>query len=371
MRTSLLPPDILFLRNCLRRYYYEQFGSISIPDQIQRREFGYVKPGMGMIRHIQISDKSALRAMLMQETPMEVYASNATYLFPDLPMAEKEWQQADMIFDIDSKDLKLECRPSHTVHICDVCGTTLSDTDCRICGTRRVNPVSLPCNNCIDHAKIETERLLDMLGDDFGIKSGVEVYFSGNEGFHVHVPDTAFSKLGSNERADIVDYLMFQGITPETLGMRRNQTRTKDLPVYSESGWRGRFAQRMFGKRRTKKDATALISAGYDSFAKLLPELKLGVRVDPNVTVDVHRIFRLPGTLNGKSAMPKTRCDIQTFDMRSVPLLSGDDTPVRACCPVSFELGGQKFGPYKGEYVTVPTYAAAYMICKGMAHALT
>lgn len=371
MRTSFQPPDILFLRNCLRRYYYEQFGSISIPDQIQRREFGYVKPGMGMIRHIQVSDKSTLRAMLMQETPMEVYASNATYLFPDLPMAEKEWQQADLIFDIDSKDLKLECRPSHTVHICDACGTTLSGVDCRICGLRRASPVSLSCSNCIDRAKAETERLLDMLRQDFDIKSGVEVYFSGNEGFHVHVTDAGFSKLGSNERADIVDYLMFQGIAPETLGMKRNQTRVTDLPVHTNPGWRGRFARHMFGKRRTKKAAESLISAGYDSFMKLLPELKLGVRVDPNVTIDVHRIFRLPGTLNGKSAMPKTRCDIRTFDMQSVPLLSGDDTPVRASCPVSFELGGRQFGPYKGEYVTVPAYAAAYMICKGMAHALT
>ena len=120
MRTSLRPSDVSFLENCLRRFYFEQFGSISIPDKIQRREFGYVKPGMGMIRHIQVSDKNALRALLRHEIPMEVYASNATYLFPDLPMAEKEWQQADLIFDIDSKDLKLKCRASHTVHICDV-----------------------------------------------------------------------------------------------------------------------------------------------------------------------------------------------------------------------------------------------------------
>lgn len=324
-----------------------------------------------MVRHIQISSPNELRALLMQETPLEVYASNATYMLPDLPIPEKDWQQADLIFDIDSKDLELKCRASHTIHTCSVCGTTLSGTDCHTCGPGRSNPVSLPCDNCISHAKSETETLLEILQQDFGIRSGVSVYFSGNEGFHVHITDTDFSKLGTAERADIIDYLMFRGIIPSTLGINRARPNIKDLPVYSDRGWKGRFAQRMLGKRPSKKAKMQLISDGYDGLAKILPELKLGVRVDPNVTVDIHRIFRLAGTLNGKSAMPKTRCDIHSFDMNKVPLISGDDTTVRATCPVSFELGDQTFGPFKNEYVTVPAYAAAYMICKGMAHALT
>lgn len=371
MRTSLLQSDITFLTNCLREYYYDnkRFRSIPVLNQIQQREFGYVKPGSKMIRHIQLADQNELRAMLMLKTPMEVYASNATYLFPDLPMAEKAWQQADVIFDIDSKDLNLGCRPSHTISICDACGTISTDADCRTCG-HHTNSVSLPCDTCIEQARIETTKLLEMIHQDFGIKSSdVTTYFSGNEGFHVHITDADFSKLGSPERADIIDYLMFQGIIPDTLGMKRSRTRISDLPTYTRPGWPGRFARHMFKKQRTKK--STLVSAGYDSFAKLLPELKLGVKIDPNVTIDIRRIFRLAGTLNGKSAMPKTLCDIESFGMDSVRMLTGDDTVVRANCPISFRLGGTEFGPYNNEYVTVPAYAAAYMICKGLAHVMS
>ena len=28
---------------------------------------------------------------------------------------------------------------------------------------------------------------------------------------------------------------------------------------------------------------------------------KIGAKIDPNVTMDIHRIFRLPGSINSKS----------------------------------------------------------------------
>ena len=53
----------------------------------------------------------------MQNIPSDVYCSNGYYSFPNLPMNEKDWKEADLIFDIDAKDLNLSCREN----ICSKC----------------------------------------------------------------------------------------------------------------------------------------------------------------------------------------------------------------------------------------------------------
>ncbi|GIS74014.1 MAG: hypothetical protein CM1200mP11_2290 [Nitrosopumilaceae archaeon] len=40
---------------------------------------------------------------------------------------------------------------------------------------------------------------------------------------------------------------------------------------------------------------------------------------------------------------------------------------VLANCPIEFKLKNKKFGPFLNEKVTIPTYAAAYLICKKLA----
>ena len=48
-------------------------------------------------------------------------------------------------------------------------------------------------------------------------------------------------------------------------------------------------------------------------------------------------------------------------------MLGDEETEVTADCPITFRLGGRKFGPYAGERIGVPAYAAAYMLCKRLA----
>ena len=367
-------PDTAFIRECLRRYYYERFGVIEIPDDIHKREFGYRKVDSGMIRHIKLKDKGELRLLLMQEMPLDVYVSNARYLFPSLPMNEKMWQNADIIFDIDAKDLNLECRPSHTVSVCGDCGREAAGHRCGSCGSGRVSSASLSCDACMKESKLEVKKLLDILREDLGVDQGIQIYFSGNEGFHIHVTGSKFDELESRERSDLADYLMFKGIMPERLGMKKSRADKASLPDVSEKGWRGRFAREIFGQKksgRTKK-TNEIISGGYVAFERLISDLSgtVGVRIDPGVTMDIHRIFRMPGTVNGKSGMTKAACrDVVGFDPYKEAVLMPDDTSlVRASCPASFRLNGKEFGPYRNEYVEVPVYAAVYLICKGLAH---
>ena len=360
----MTPSDVSFIRRCMKRYYFERFDNIEIPSHMPMREFGYRRAGSGMTRHLQLHDAADLRVLLLQAAPLEVYVSNARYLFPDRSMPEKAWEDAHIIFDIDAKDLNLECRPSHTVSMCERCGHNTTGP-CERCGHRSIRKASVACTSCMKAAKGQVRRLLNILSDDLGIREGARVYFSGNEGFHVHIHDEPLAQLGTAERAELADYVAFQGILPERLGIYKGKA--PSLPRKTEGGWRGRFAQKM------RSSATKRLSSeGYDAFVRSLADMDLGVRIDPGVTMDIHRIFRMPGTVNGKSGMAKVACgDLDAFNpYAEAVVITGEPVYVRASCPVQFRMMKSRFGPYVNEYVQVPSYAAAYMICKGLAHAV-
>lgn len=402
--------DIRFLESMFKRHYYKSVSDIPVPGDIASREFGYQKFGAsGMIRHIQVRNAGEMRVLFVRNVPSDAYCSNAYYSYPDLEMGQKDWRGADLIFDIDAKDLDLPCRPSHAVEVCDECNKASSvqvaeqseesppspgsDVDtgdpeernggdgdksgkdaCNHPGARRK---SLPCKTCMDASKGQASRLLDILQGDLGVPPGATTtYFSGNEGFHLHVSHEAFREMDSRARADLVDYVRLQGLMPETMGVRKTGPDKSLMPDLDEKGWRGRFARHAFG---SKSRRSALISelsknpeSAYSEFEGIIRDAAsaIGVRVDPGVTVDIHRVFRMPRTLNSKSGMLKARCgDLDAFDPYGDAAVVLNDDPVRviADCPVRFSLRKRRFGPYRDDAVKVPGYAAAYMICKGVA----
>src|SRR3989344_5498714 len=340
--------DIKFLEDSFKKYYFEHFDLIHVPNRTSEREFGFQKFNSGMTRHISIKDDKELHLLLMQNVPSDVYCSNACYSFPNLPMNEKDWKEADLIFDIDAKDLNLECRKSHTIFKCNECNEiSTNSNNCSTCNSIKLEKKSLPCKNCIDASKNEVSKLSKILTEDLDVQqNNIHVYFSGNEGFHVYVYDSQFQQLGSRERSELADYIMFNGVIPETFGMKKFKPNRSSFPDFEEKGWRGRFSQEVYGsKSKRSKIISELITNGYSSFQKTLEGIsdKIGAKIDPNVTMDIHRIFRLPGSLNSKSGLTKILCN---------------DLP--------------KFDPYTeasflNEKVSIPTYAAVYMICKKLA----
>jgi DNA primase small subunit len=366
--------DINFLEESFKKYYFDHFDLIHVPERTSEREFGFQKFNSGMTRHISLKDNKELHLLLMQNTPSDVYCSNAYYLFPNQPMNEKDWKEADLIFDIDAKDLNLDCRQDHSVTKCTDCNqVSISNNYCSKCNSTKIETKSLPCNNCIDGSKKEVFKLLNILINDLDIeKNNIEIYFSGNEGFHVYVYNSQFQELGSRERSELVDYIMFRGAIPETFGMKKLKPNRTLFPEFEENGWRGRFSKEIFGsKSKRSKIISELISSGYSNFQKKLENLSpiIGSQIDPNVTMDIHRIFRLPGSLNSKSGLSKILCtDLQKFDPYSESSFLNENTiEITANCPKEFKLKNKKFGPYYNENTTVPTFAAVYMICKNLA----
>jgi len=366
--------DVKFLEETFKKYYFEHFDLIYVPNRTSEREFGFQKFNSGMTRHIAIKDNKELHLLLMKNVPSDVYCSNAYYSFPNLPMNEKDWKEADLIFDIDAKDLNLECRKNHTVSKCADCNEISADTSkCVKCNSIKLEKKSLPCKNCIDASKNEVLKLSKILTEDLDVQqNNIHVYFSGNEGFHVYVYNSQFQQLGSKERSELTDYIMFNGAIPETFGMKKFKPNRSSFPDFEEKGWRGRFSREIYGsKSKRSKIITELIANGYSSFQKTLENISgnLGAKIDPNVTMDIHRIFRLPGSLNSKSGLTKIFCDdLLKFDPYvEASFLNESPVQILANCPIQFKLKNMKFGPYYNEKITVPTYAAAYMICKKLA----
>lgn len=350
--------DAVFMDNLMRAYYHNRYQMIEPPSDIRKREFGVVRAGGRVERHMSVKDEKALYLMLLREHPLEVFASCARYTFPEQrPMDDKDWQGSDLVFDIDAKDLNPECRRRHVL---SACGTCCRPAGCG-CGSTMAD-ASMPCSICIEAAKTETIRLLGVLEKDFGI-TGAVVHYSGNEGFHVVVEGGWPASLGRRERSDLADYMLATSLMPKTVGITEH---TDCPPSVDEWGIRGRFAAAA-GLAGTASVAKARELAG-DPESFRAAARRASVRIDPVVTGDKTRVFRLAGSINGKSGLAKVRVrDLDAFDpYEEAVVLPDDPVTVTAHCP-KFVLGGCDIGPCAGE-ATVPTYAAVWLICKGLAH---
>lgn len=373
--------NIALLRNAFREYYFKYSRIIEVPERMEKHEFGYMQFGSGMIRHLAFRNIGELLARLIKDIPSDVYCSNAYYRFPTFDMQEKQWMGADLIFDIDAKDLHLPCELLHSYFICTYCGEVQETKTeiCAFCKTGKLNHVSIPCNKCNYALKKEVKHLVDLLICDLGVKEkAIQIYFSGNNGYHINISDPEFHRLDSQARSDIIGYLIGNDMTTESVGVRKAEVSSDGFLIkFPKSGmmygWRRRMAQKLGVDQSsiTKLRNIVQQKGGYSGFkTELLKMTKdMGVKLDPQVTMDVHRIFRMAGTINSKSGLTKMRCndEFESFDpLNDACLLSDKEVNVEVKVAVKLKLRGQSFN-IKKETTRVPIYVAVYLICKGLA----
>jgi DNA primase small subunit len=95
--------------------------------------------------------------------------------------------------------------------------------------------------------------------------------------------------------------------------------------------------------------------------------------VDSSVTTDIHRVFRLGGTLHGDTGMAKTRIEsMDKFDPQEESVvLSAKPIKIRVDFYPSFRIKHTDFGPFtKPETVELPTYAAISILTRGLGEVL-
>ncbi|MBI3022208.1 MAG: DNA primase small subunit PriS [Thaumarchaeota archaeon] len=350
-----------FLKKVYKEYYFKNSQQIEFPAKIQEREFGYIPFGGGMVRHLTFKTTGALEAELIRQAPSSVYCSNATYSDPSLPMDEKGWKGAELIFDIDADSIPSACKARHNRSYCQNCnrsGRLPRPNECPKCHSSNTTELSWVCNECLELVKEHAYRLIDFLSKDFGVApSNVKVYFSGNRGYHIHVYDTRFESFDTQARAEIANYVRGIGINVQKYLARGYAATHRD-----GFGWEGRINKALSSIERGRGVSKRLFNDAVERNSAL---------IDQSVTTDIHRIFRMAGTLHGSSGMLKKRVEVlESFNPQVDPVVLGDEEVEIFVnfCP-KFEMKGSNFGPHNAETVKIPTYAAVYLMAKGLARA--
>ncbi|MCX8200369.1 MAG: DNA primase catalytic subunit PriS [Candidatus Micrarchaeota archaeon] len=320
------------------------------PHMIEQREFGFGFEKKIDFRHKRFSTHKELWDYLITNAPLFCSYSVAYYTAPEAkPMDAKIMVNSDLVFDID-------------VHGC----------------TSHTN--KFVCESCLGKAKSDTIHLIeDFLVPDFGIdKKQISVNFSGNRGYHIHVNDERYMGLGQKERLEIVNFLNGIGI---------------DAGIFCEHGprvespaWFGRIAKCISkklesGAIKTTKRHEYLegISKGMWSgicestwFYREFEECRksLAANVDAQVTTDVHRLIRLPGTIHGETGLvAKKVANLERFEpLRDAVFADDSEVEVEITGHVPpLAIGGMQFDEINNKKARLPKYYAVYLIAKNAA----
>ena len=180
-----------FVAEQFQRWYAQNSHTIPAPVEIESREFGFLTfHSRNMYRHIRLPTQAELQRYLRQNAPAHSYYSSSYYEDPTAEMARKGWRGADLVFDLDADHFDLPCQRDHDKWVCRNCGKqgTGHPPELCECGKAQFQTETWLCERCLQAAKHETQKLLDILIQDFGVhQEELTTNFSGNRGFHVHV----------------------------------------------------------------------------------------------------------------------------------------------------------------------------------------
>lgn len=394
-----------FIQQKFQEYYKQNSESIQSPASFEKREFGFLLlKERVMLRHKGFKNVGDLRNFLQSVVPSDVYYSSSYYDKPEEEMDSKGWVGADLIFDIDADHIPTSCDKRHDIWTCKNCGTSgrgRKPEKCPKCQLQKFDEINWPCDTCLESAKNETTKLIEILEKDFGFSPKEMILaFSGHRGYHVHIEHDTVKTLDSMARKEIVDYVIGLGLKPELQGFENAMG-----PKLEDSGWRGRIArgtyefsliptqEQLEKAGLTKKTAAGMIrhkekileswkslgpwkmlkSMGMDSWEEIILRgvERQSAKIDTVVTTDVHRLIRLANTLHGETGLKKIEVSvsgIERFDpfKRAVAFNQGTILIDVSNAP-KFRLGDNFYGPYTDERVELPTAAAMLLLCKRIA----
>ncbi|MEM3712326.1 MAG: DNA primase small subunit domain-containing protein [Thermoproteota archaeon] len=364
----MLESSLGFLKKEFFKYYYENLDRLVPPDPIGKREFGFfLDKGRGMLRHKCFNNLRDFHDFILKETPLDIYVSAARYEDPgNREMQEKKLIDAELFFDIDAESKALE--EDESAWICPKCGKydVGIKEECPACGSD-LEYLETVNEEQLNKVLKETDKLVRILTEDFGIESNnIHVFFSGNRGYHVHVNQEEFISLTAESRRELVDYLLIQGFEEKKLTA---VLRNKSIASNNLKGVIGRVYQKVLEAIGSEKpEASYSKNRLLKHIDEAIEELK--VRIDPVVTIDTHRLMRMPNSINSNSGMAKKAVKLQDLfsfnPLRDAVVLGEEEVIVRVKAAPKFKLCGKRFGPFKDEEVELPAYAAAYIVCKGM-----
>ena len=379
-----------YLKTKFQEYY--QNAEITLPPRFTSREWGFLNwKGGIMNRHVNFRSIKEVNDYLARVAPAHCYHSVAYYKDPSKnTMVDKEWQGADLIFDLDADHLP-----------------EMED----------VKKGKIPFSKLMDYIREQTYRLVvDVLLGDFGLsENDLLITFSGGRGYHVHVRTPDVLTLPSGARREIADYLTGKGLDLNKIlidagytkeypirgkGLERKNIPFSKLPKNNSKGWQGiisRFINYKLDelrnmekeKRKTELKIMGIQKKGLnlkndnEKAFNNLPEFskKIFVRFalketaihpDEPVTGDIHRLIRLPGSLHGGSGLKVTTMDskqLENFDpMKDALAFGNNNVRIRSIVKHPVTMGDGLATLKPESVVDMPEMAAIYFMARKWAH---
>lgn len=394
----------VFVYNQFKKWYALNINDIKPPIEMNFREFAFLSfQGRNMHRHIKFNGSEDLRRYLRQNAPAHTYYSTSYYKIPDADMASKGWLGADLVFDIDSDHFDLSCQKIHDKWECRNCeqdGTGAPPEICT-CGKAQYLTETWVCEECLQAAKYETQKLIDILIQDMGFTTEeLTINFSGNRGYHVHVNNTSIKLLDQHARREIVDYILAIGLEPEYQGFNTQKSGTKS--ALADTGWRGRTSRALYDyitqcdeidiknlnlsskatKNLFENKVKMLITLTNKHPNKLLAyidprSLKIIIKkaiklqaseIDTVVTTDINRLIRLPNTLHGKTGWQVQTIPYETLSdynpLISAIVINGPPIKLQFKYTPKIKINDVEYGPYENEQAELPLGAAIFFLAK-------
>jgi len=291
----------------IRQFYNEEYNAKEIPEyitrNIHRREFAFDRMGKGpRDRHNQYTEIKYLERTIKAKTPYAAYTSIALY---DNPRKLEGWDGAEMVFDVDAKDIPI-----------------------RTC-TCKEGEV---CEKCLKQAKEIILKISDNI-HELGY-TDINYVYSGR-GYHLRIQDEELLHTTGSFRTELVNYVIGADI-PVLNGQLQHFT----IPFgYSKiyTDWFKYTVNHLEKKRRypglNRKLKNDIINRRehvnnnqwgivrgeiraieYDKLVRMIAGINREL-CDTKVSVDLKRILRLPSTLHYKVSMKCMRVkNIETFN---------------------------------------------------------
>ncbi|MHA1796012.1 MAG: DNA primase small subunit domain-containing protein [Promethearchaeota archaeon] len=414
----------LYLQKLFQAYYKSHFNDYPAISNLNQREFAFIRWDYpGMQRHIGYPDKSFLLNYLIKYAPRHSYRSASIYSIPSADkMENKGYLGCDFVVDIDSDHIPTSCQHTHNYVMCKNCGKLLigdKPEECPDCHNKKFKKVVWICDECLNISKEQVHHLIDgFLLKDFNIPlSAIKLNFSGHRGYHVRIESEVFRALDQEERREIADYVTGQGFSYNVWNFKTIQANMVGFTI-DQPGWPGKIAyefyqvlakgknaiQEVFSKPRygtpirsnvlhhiidqrlelmhrieSKNRIWGIPHVGLATWHRIFEILRDRIKADIDVVVsiDLHRLIRLEGSIHGKAGLrvvdvPYDKLDEfdPLVDALTFPQNSPNRLTLKITAPICppIRIGNKIYDNLiHGQEYTLPLNVGIFLLCKDVA----
>ncbi|MCF2139725.1 MAG: hypothetical protein K9W44_06700 [Candidatus Lokiarchaeota archaeon] len=413
-----------YLYKLFQAYYKAHLKNYPTISDLPNREFAFIRwDHPGMQRHIGYPNSNFLLDYLVKYAPRHSYRSATIYSTPSADkMEHKGYLGCDFVVDIDSDHIPTSCQHRHNYVICKNCGKLLlgdKPEECPDCHSKKFKKIVWICDECLNVSKEQVHHLIDgFLLKDFNIPlSAIKLNFSGHRGYHVRIESKVFRSLDQEERREIADYVTGQGFSYNIWNYKPVQSNMSGFRI-DQPGWPGKIAREFYKVLSQGSDYTEnifsnprygnpirsnvlriLIERRIDLIRKLenknpiwgIPHVGpttwhrifeilrdlIKADIDVVVSIDVHRLIRLEGSIHGKAGLKVVDVPYEKLDefdpltdALTFPKESTNKLTIKITAPICppIRIGKITYDNFQpDEEYTVPLNVGLFLLCKDVA----